>query len=297
MNYTRSVLLVDFDNTVWDWFSAWHESFTAMLEKLVEISGLSKDYLLAEIRKVHQLYGTSEYAFLLEKLECLRETAGTQDPIELYRPAIEAYREQRLAACSLYPGVADCFQQVRANGAQIVLLTESLPFYVAYQLKALSLDGLVDLFASPRDHEIPSDARSREWNLHQPIATQLQEQLQDTSHFQLPLGIRKPNPDVLTSILDHLKADASDCCFVGDSKFKDMVMAKDAGILDVHAAYGASQHRPEYVKLLCRVSHWSDDMIAIEKQILQNLTIVQPTITLRKRFSEILKHVDFVKRA
>ena len=290
MSYVRSVLITDFDNTVWDWFGAWHKSFTAMLEKLVEISGLSKYYLLAEIRKVHQRYGTSEYAFLLKHLECLREAAGSQDLLELYRPAIEAYRDQRRAACSLYPGVTDCFRQVRAQGTQIVMLTDSLSYYVAYQLQWLGLDGLVDLFASPGDHEIPRDAHSNEWNLHPPMTAKLKH----TRHFQLPPGVQKPDSDVLTSILEHIRADASDCCFVGDSKLKDMVMAKNAGVLDVHAAYGSSQDQAEYILLRC-VSHWPDDMIATEKKILQNSTLVQPTIILRESISDILTQIDFVR--
>src|SRR3954451_13228899 len=45
-NASRPRLLVaDLDNTVWDWFAAWHASFSAMLDHLIEISGVPAEVL------------------------------------------------------------------------------------------------------------------------------------------------------------------------------------------------------------------------------------------------------------
>ena len=56
----KTTLITDFDNTLYDWFRVWYESFTAMLAEIKRISGLSDDVLLPEIRKLHQQYRTSE---------------------------------------------------------------------------------------------------------------------------------------------------------------------------------------------------------------------------------------------
>lgn len=39
------LLVTDLDNTLWDWFQAWHASFSAMLAKLVELSAVPQDRL------------------------------------------------------------------------------------------------------------------------------------------------------------------------------------------------------------------------------------------------------------
>lgn len=74
--------------------------------------------------------------------------------------------------------------------------------------------------------------------------------------------------------------------YVGDSLMKDVAMAKDAGVLDIHAAYGEAQRRPEY-ELLRRVSHWPDSTVAQEQLLIGN-PLIEPTISLREGFYEIL---------
>ena len=70
MRYTT--LITDFDNTLYDWFHMWHQSFAAMLREVERISGIARSELLPQIRAVHQKYGTSEYAFLLEEVPALQ---------------------------------------------------------------------------------------------------------------------------------------------------------------------------------------------------------------------------------
>lgn len=76
---------------------------------------------------------------------------------------------------------------------------------------------------------------------------------------------------------------ANECVYLGDSKMKDIAMAQDAGILDVHARYGVVQDHPGY-PLLRDVSHWTDADVKREKEIADR--VVQPTHTISK-FSEI----------
>ena len=68
----KTVLITDLDNTLFDWFEMWHNSFMAMLDQIAKISGISTEALKPEIKKVHQRHGTSEYAFLIEELAPLK---------------------------------------------------------------------------------------------------------------------------------------------------------------------------------------------------------------------------------
>lgn len=78
-----SVVITDLDNTLFDWFDTWQRSFTAMLEVIVDKSGIPKDDLLPEIKAIHQHYGTSEYAFLIQKIPSLRSKHPGKDLVEL----------------------------------------------------------------------------------------------------------------------------------------------------------------------------------------------------------------------
>ena len=70
----KTVLITDLDNTLFDWFETWYNSFNAMLESVVDISGISRETLIPEIKAIHQKHGTAEYAFLLEEIPSLKKT-------------------------------------------------------------------------------------------------------------------------------------------------------------------------------------------------------------------------------
>ena len=91
----KTTLITDFDNTLYDWFHMWDQSFRPMLAEIVRISGVSEDVLIPEIRRVHQRYGTSEYAFLIEELPSLKGAFPNQNLPEIFDSAIHAYRSAR----------------------------------------------------------------------------------------------------------------------------------------------------------------------------------------------------------
>ncbi|WP_207759366.1 hypothetical protein, partial [Sphingopyxis terrae] len=70
------MLISDVDNTLFDWVHIWHAAFSAMLNELLQLSGLDEDQLLPAIRAVHQHVGTSEYAFLIGDVPLLAKAAG-----------------------------------------------------------------------------------------------------------------------------------------------------------------------------------------------------------------------------
>jgi phosphoglycolate phosphatase-like HAD superfamily hydrolase len=67
----KSVLITDLDNTLFDWFTIWYESFNALISKVSEISGIDRDTLIQEAKPIHQNHGTAEFAFILEELPSL----------------------------------------------------------------------------------------------------------------------------------------------------------------------------------------------------------------------------------
>jgi hypothetical protein len=56
---TIELLITDLDNTLYDWFDFWYHSFTAMLDQIVVISGIPREQLEPEIKKIYEKHGTS----------------------------------------------------------------------------------------------------------------------------------------------------------------------------------------------------------------------------------------------
>ncbi len=280
----KSLLIVDIDNTLFDWVRFWRASFGALVDSLLLSSaGLNRARLLAEIRLVHQRVGTSEYAFILQDLRPLLSGYGIGPAEE--QNAIQAYREARAVNRELYPGVRDTLMSIKADGARIVGFTESTGYHTADRLMKLNLDGVLEAVYSPPDYPIPVGVEL----VHVRTRGPSEYELKITRHEMLPRGFKKPNPALLESILDREGVKATDAVYVGDSLRRDVAMAQRASVLDVYAEYGHIGIA-DAAEFLLAVTHWSDDEVAAP-----DAAIIIPSITLRKSLSELTSYVEFRK--
>lgn len=277
----RRLLITDVDNTLFDWQHVWYETFSAMIDRVRAISGIDEDQIYRECSVIHQKYGTSEYSHLLEELPCLRRIYGN-NVTEIMQPAIDDFRSARRAHLELYPTVLETLAELSAKSVTVAAFTESKAFYTSYRFRKLGLDGPVGFLYSPPDHDLPVEDVST-------IRKYAPEtyQLNHTQHRFTPEGEVKPNPDILLTIISDLGFSIDEAIYVGDKVLKDVWMAQEAGVLDVHAAYGAAEHRPEY-DLLRKVTHWTPEMVERERTSL-NPGNITPTHTLDNNFQEILQ--------
>jgi len=274
------VVITDLDNTLYDWFEAWYESFNAMIKVLLAKSGVPRDVLLAQAKQIHELNGTSEYSFLIEELPCLQNLHPGADLAAIYSDAVEAYRNARERTLRLYPGVWETLEYLHTQRTLLVAYTDSLAFYSKSRVRNLQLDGLLDFVFSPPDHPFPEGFSPEQKRRHPPEYYELQQ----TQYRSLPKGESKPNPKVLLDIIVEIGADDKRVVYVGDSKVKDVSMAQQAGVIDVWAAYGESHRRDGY-DLLRRVTHWKQ--ADVERERLLQPDEVVPSYALMNDFSEI----------
>ena len=285
MSLTKKVLITDLDNTLFDWVELWVRCFSAMLEELVVISGVSKSQLLPEISIVHQKHGTSEYSFLIEELPSLQKFLAGRNALEVFAPAVNAFREKREEYLVLYPGVAETLQELKNRGTLIVGYTESMAFYSNYRVRKLGLDGVFDYIFCPEDHIVPDNVEeTRRYPAEHYV-------LKSTIQHHTPKGSKKPDVDVLLWIVSDLSLKTSECVYIGDSLMKDIAMANDCGIDSVWAKYGVAHKRDEY-KLLQEVTHWTPAEVEREQKIRER-EHVSPSFVLDEGFAELLSIFDF----
>lgn len=276
----KRLLITDVDNTLFDWQEIWYRTFSAMIGQVLSISGVDEDRLYAECSAIHQKYGTSEYSQILGELPCLRELYGDQ-VYDHMGPAIDAFRAARSETLRLYPEVLETLQALNDLGVVVAAFTESKAFYTNYRFRKLGLDGPISYIYSPPDHEMRTDPASiRRYDPDH-------YEFKHVVHRFTPEGEVKPNPHILRTIIEELGFERGETVYVGDNVLKDIYMAQQAGITDVYAAYGASQHRAEY-ELLRKVTHWTPEMVEQERAALKPGAIT-PTHTLSRGFNEILQ--------
>jgi len=275
----KRVLITDVDNTLLDWQDLWYQTFSAMISKVIEISGVEPDTLFAQCSVLHQKYGTSEYSHLLEELPCLRELYG-DDTLTVMAPAIDAFRGVRRRVLQLYPTVEETLKALKDAGVVIAAYTESKAFYTNYRFRKLGLDGLIGYLYSPEDHSVPDDTPGTRY--YEPESYSFK----NTIHHLTPEGEVKPNPELMLDIISDLGASTDEVVYVGDNILKDVFMARQAGVTDVHALYGVSQHKPEY-ELLRKVTHWTPEMVERERNALKPGGLI-PTHVLDINFAQVL---------
>lgn len=281
-----SLLVTDFDNTLYDWVGMWHNAFEAMMKEIVRISGLSRDVLEPEIQKIFQKYGTTEYPFLIEKIPSLKNLHPKQDLTIVYEDAIKAYSFSRKKTLTLYPYVFETLSKIKNNGGMIVVFTESREFYTLRRIKILGLDGLIDFVYSPPDHkDLSTPKRYYDKNAYK---------FEKTIQKNIEEGEFKPDPQILREIInaEWIRGNFEKTIYLGDSLMKDIKMAQDAGITDVHAKYGVATNSSAY-EVLRRVTHWTNEDVEREKKILAGGT-VYPSYILENSINEIFNYFEFV---
>ncbi|MFE5759815.1 HAD family hydrolase [Streptomyces massasporeus] len=284
-----SLLVTDLDNTLWDWFAAWHASFSAMLRRLSTLSGVPQNQLEVEIQAVHRRRGTSEYSYLINELPSLLEMHPHSQPSEIYDEAVHVLNRQRIQHTKLYAGVKEALQELQRRNVPVVAYTESVSFWSEWRIRRTGLDGLIKVMYSSPDHDFPAGVNAETLRTQPPSAYGLHK----TVHKHVPPGVLKPNTEVLATILSDYRVCPQEAVYVGDSLMKDVLMAQQLGVHDVHAQYGVSHDREGY-NLLRRVSHWTPEDIEREKELSTRPTVT-PSYVLPEGFSQLLSMFNFME--
>jgi FMN phosphatase YigB (HAD superfamily) len=277
------LLITDLDNTLYDWVTYFATAFGAMVDETLDVVPVGREHLLGEFKAVHQTYGDSEVPFALLELPSVQAHFRTSDRVRLREQLaapLAAFNRVREATLKLYPGVLETLEELSRAGWKIVGYTEASWINAARRLGALSL---LPYFS----HVYVSAHR------YQPHPNPEKQSEMPPNFISVAPQDRKPNPHILIEVCREEDVSPSDAWYVGDSRTRDVPMAKAAGVVAVWARYGCGYDRALW-QTLVRVTHWTERDLAVEQERAA-MPSVKPDYII-DRFDELLD-VTCVRRA
>ena len=284
INTTTQLLVCDLDNTIYDWVSYFVPSFYAMIDEAVAILDCNKEVLLDQMRDIHRTHHDSEHPFALLDTEIVKakfHNLSRSQVANQLDAALHRFNSVRKRSLNLYSGVRDGLETIKAHDVKIVAHTESKLFTTLDRLQRLQILQFFDhiyCLERPKTNHPREDSASqwlRKFDLS--VVTEL-------AHED-----RKPAPHILRSICRQQKVPTSNTAYIGDSLAKDIVMAKNTGVLAIWARYG-TEVSPELYAKLVRVSHWTAEDVEREALLKENAQGIEPDVTVNS-FSEAVDKI------
>jgi FMN phosphatase YigB (HAD superfamily) len=266
-----SVLLTDLDNTLYDWTGYFVPSFRAMVVYLSRQTGESVDTLMADFASVFRRHGSVEYSFAIEELDTLARLhpgLTTHERVEKYWDAVVSFQRLRRHILRPYPGVQEMLARLNEAGVRIFAVTESPGWQVKARLRSLKIDTYFTAVYACYDHEVPRDISLERLRRH-PVETYQS----NVELFNIPRGLRKPNPAFLESILKDLHLHPSEAVYLGDNLHRDISMAYHCGVTSIWARYGTFTNANN-LRTLLKVTPWTKE--EVDKSSGQDAELPQP---------------------
>jgi len=248
----KDVVAFDVDNTLFNWVDCIVPAIREMVVEASRITGLTNDEIAESLRVQHQKRHSVEHPYSLADTDLMKsyfEGLDFKARKSALKTAFEAFDFTRNQNLKPYPGVHDVLESI-GKKFNLVVYTESSVIGSSYRLQAL---GLEKYFSHVYCGDVAASEEERA-RFHKALSHVNQEQ-----YVLIDPSVRKPSPSVLMSIQN--KVGAGIKYFIGDSLFKDIGMAREAGITSVWAKYG-TVHDSSNAAFLVKVSHWSQSEIA-----------------------------------
>jgi FMN phosphatase YigB (HAD superfamily) len=278
---TKRLLVCDLDNTLYDWVGYFVPSFYAMVDAVVAITGCDRERLLDDFRTVHQRQGDSEQPFSLLETDTIKEHfqgASAEAMLKTLDPAFHAFNSARKKNLRLHVGVMETLEALGGAGVTLVAHTESKLYGVVDRLNRLDLFRFFSkIYCRERSLSPHPAPQQLDWLDRFPMG----------KIFELANHQTKPDSAVLLEICAREGFPAHESAYVGDSVARDVLMAKQANVFAIWAAYG-SQHDPRMYDDLVRISHWTAKDVALEYELRRRAKAARPDFIAYHSFADVL---------
>ena len=225
----------DLDNTLYSWVDYIVPSLEAMVDSLVQTTGLPRVRIVQSLKAVYAKYESNEYPFAIQESDIFRPYEADFESFNalVLDPARRAFKAARERYLRPYPGVRETLDEMRGRGLKVVGLTDAPRNAAELRMKHLRLDGHFDALYTLPGYPVPENVdpeiRRKEREGHYRSKTPV---------YELPRDAEKPSASGLRRILADLRLDPADVVYVGDNVKKDMPVARACGAVGVWAEYG-----------------------------------------------------------
>jgi phosphoglycolate phosphatase len=273
------LVLIDLDNTLYDWVAFFVPSMLAMLDELcVELSA-EPDQLREELRSVFKQHGSVEYSFCLQALPAVARLPLRRQRVAIERghQAFAAARDKHLVS---YPGVRETLQELSATGMTLVATTNAPMYQATRRLQRLGVASWFDALAARRSFAAPANlCTARTIAPRQRVLATPPEQA-----WEFEVDHLKPSARMYQAALDATGTAPASALAVGDHFANDIAPALRLGARGAWARYGRTVDDGLWQGLLT-VTPWGSAKIAA-----QNADLVSTVPTLNT-FSDVLQFV------
>ena len=274
------LLVLDVDNTLFDWLPYYAGSNSAMLETLAKLIAVPEERLIQEFRQVMANFEDNQ-SFVLPQLPSMAGRGDYQENTAIYRTCAEVFVKQATSYLVPYPGVVSTLATIKQHRPQvgIIALTDSPSLEAVWKIDELGLapyfDGIYGLNHPP---VIPTGQ-----TLTAIVAAQ--QRYRGVLKF-MPSDHAKPSTKGLKMIIDDYRlttADKDQIVYAGDNFKKDIRLGKDAGVLTCWSEFGMPSDSP-YLRQTIALS----PTIKVKQNVPDHRDLkLRPDVTLRK-FSDLL---------
>ncbi|QIO59966.1 HAD family hydrolase [Rhizobium leguminosarum] len=270
MTVDRRLLILDLDNTLYDWVSSFVPAAYAMIEKASEILQVSIDQVVDELKVVNQRHGDTEHPqAIFEIASALRQFMDAPEIAKALEPSVVCFQDTNAHLLQLYPGVKEKLEDANRSGVTMVAYTDARVASSLSRVNFLGLRPYLTQLFTPDQRVSPYMMRSSDREF---VSV-------------LPHDERKPNPAALLDICRRCNVTPDKALYVGDSLVRDIYMAKQAGILSAWARYGTTFDPGLWTKLVA-ITHWTEIDVLKEAQVRERAGTVMPDVVL-DRFSDL----------
>lgn len=254
----QKILIVDLDNTLYDWVTFFTASFRSMVAELTKLLQVPEETILSEFKAVHQRYGNSEQPFAILELPSLQRQFPDLPRDEVLKkidPALHRFNSIRRRTLTLYEGVSETLAELQHADVRIVAHTEAILANSYWRLRALGIESYFSRLYTLEGRDAVHVSPNSHW-------TDPPEGFVTV----VPRNERKPNPRLLVDICQHEGAEPTSAYYLGDSLVRDVAMAKRAGVTAIWARYG-TKYDPECWTYLVKITHWTAEDVSREKDL------------------------------
>lgn len=268
-----SLVVFDFDETLYDWIGHFVPALEAMTETAALILGVGVATLREELREVHRRYQNTEHPFALLETATAQARFGHLERAEqrdALAPAFEAFDRVRVDRLRLYDDAVVTMARLRKAGIPKVGFTAATSVNIAKRIKLLGLeDSFERVYAAPFTGQ-PYPGRS-DPGTNRPGIVELSKP--------------KPHPDAVVRIASDFGVPLGRALFVGDSFSHDIVPALECGAQVAWVRRGDDASVRAWLPSLLQVTHREADEPKVLSQNAGDVPIVGELTQLWEHFS------------